>query len=520
MFRDLAGSPDLSIRAVALLRLGRTLHATGQNREALEAYLRLTELRAASIGGVPAAVVGRYARCKLFESQNRADELRAEADLLQHELRTAGSVLTGPVYRLYARDAARWIGAEGQPVRQEEIFAEGAAALWERWTSVPHRAGAVSGRELLTIQDQTLAVLWQASTDTFRALVATPGFVEAEWLATADSVEREQNVSVVLRDRGGQPLGTHIQARAATPQEAGWPTATRSAAHADLPWSVTVRARDPQAGRGEFALRRRLLIAGFVLLVTMALTAGYLIVRAVDRELAVARLQADFVAAVSHEFRTPLTALRQFTDRLREHGTLDGEGRRVCYDAQSRATDRLTRLVESLLDFGRMEAGAHPYRFEPLDSHALVRTVVDEFQREVQDAGYRVELHANGSVPIEADKEALSRALWNLLDNAVKYSPDHRNVEVGLHRTGDSVRLSVRDRGIGIPAAERTAVFSRFRRGEQAQARGIRGTGIGLAIVDQIAVAHHGRVEVESEPGEGSTFTMVLPVASGFRATA
>jgi len=514
LFRDLAGSPSVEIRVAALLRLARNLQATGRSREALDTYSRLTEQRGASIEGVPASVIARYARCKLFESQNRADELRLEAAQLLRELELAGSMLTGPVYRLYARDAARWIGAsaDGQSMRQEEIFAEAATALWERWNRIPNRTAASSGRELLQIRDQALAVLWQASADTFRALVAAPAFVESVWLAAAGAVEREQNVSFVMRNRDGQQLFAETHSRATTPPGVEWPTAARSAAQADLPWNIAVQARAPQVEQSEFVLRRRLLIAGFVLLVTMALAAGYLIVRAVNRELAVARLQSDFVAAVSHEFRTPLTALRQFTDMLREHGPVDEERRRLCYDAQARATDRLTRLVESLLDFGRMEAGARPYHFEPLDSCALVRAVVEEFQREVKDAGYRIDVHGNGSAPIEADREALSRALWNLLDNAVKYSPDDRTVDVGLRRAGDRVAISVRDRGIGIPAGERAAVFSRFRRGEEARARGIRGTGIGLAMVNQIVAAHHGRVDVDSEPGKGSTFTIVLPM--------
>jgi len=196
---------------------------------------------------------------------------------------------------------------------------------------------------------------------------------------------------------------------------------------------------------------------------------------------------------------------------LREHGNLSDERRRLCYEAQSRATDRLTRLVESLLDFGRIEAGARPYRFERRDCAELVERVVEEFRREVQAVGYEVEFHGNGPAQIEADGEALSRAVWNLLDNAVKYSPDRRTIEVGLERREQSVSIAVRDRGIGIPAHERAAIFVKFHRGEQARARGIQGTGIGLAMVEQIVKAHHGRVELESEPGKGSTFTIVLP---------
>jgi signal transduction histidine kinase len=193
------------------------------------------------------------------------------------------------------------------------------------------------------------------------------------------------------------------------------------------------------------------MFSGFALIAVLTLAASWLILRAVTREVAVARLQSDFVAAVSHEFRTPLTALRQFTDRLLEQPDLDADRRRLCYDVQSRATDRLARLVESVLDFGRMEAGARPYHFEPRDCTELVQRVVDDFRVQPQASGHRVEFERNGSIPIDADDEALSRAVWNLLDNAVKYSPDRTPIEVTLVRRAAQVAISVRDRGLGIP---------------------------------------------------------------------
>lgn len=459
-------------------------------------YGRLAAIDGAAIDGVPAGLIGRYARCELLERQRSSIELRDEAQRLAGDLNSGRWMLAAPVYWLYAGDAGRWSGgAEPPGGRQAELFAEAVAALWERRHSLPP-----SGRESLAIGAQNVDVLWQSSGGSVRALIAAPEFAESQWLAAAAAVALEQRIAFRLGDAGGTNAG--LKAR-------------RSARESALPWGITATSFDPPEERGDFALRRRLLIAGFVLLAAMALTASYLIVRAVSRELAVGRLQSDFVAAVSHEFRTPLTALRQFTDMQRENEHLspdDGKERRIlCYDAQSRATDRLTKLVESLLDFGRMEAGARRYRFEPRDCTELVGRVVDDFREETKAAGYDVEFHGNGSAPIDVDTEALARAVWNLLDNAVKYSPDHHTVEAGVERRGRDVRIAIRDRGTGIPAHERAAVFSKFQRGEQARTRGIQGTGIGLAMVDEIVKAYHGRVEVESDPGKGSTFTIVLP---------
>jgi signal transduction histidine kinase len=499
VFRELAPSNDPAVRAGALLRLARNLHRGGQVPAALAAYWQLSEIDGVAAGGAPAGLVARYGRCKLLAEIQRQPELRAEAQRLQGELTSGRWVLTAPLYWLYVRDAARWTGAPAGSHTQPELFAEALQALWQRRDTL-----AASGRESLVIEGRNLAVVWQSSNGLLRALMAAPEFVESEWLAAVAPVVKEQRITLALRDPQGKAIfGT------AGPDRA--PRAARSARDAGLPWGVVATTIDPAAQHGDFVLRRRLLTVGFLLLVSMALTAGYWIVRSVSRELAVARVQSDFVSAVSHEFRTPLTALRQFTDMLRENQTLSDDRRRLCYEAQGRATERLTRLVESLLDFGRMEAGARRYQFERRDCTELVRRVVDDFQGEARTAGYEIEFHGNGAAPIDTDPEALSRAVWNLLDNAVKYSPDPGAIEVDVGRRHESVSIAVRDRGIGIPAHERAVIFGKFHRGEQARSRGIQGTGIGLAMVDQIVRAHHGRVEVESEPGKGSTFTILLP---------
>jgi two-component system phosphate regulon sensor histidine kinase PhoR len=176
-----------------------------------------------------------------------------------------------------------------------------------------------------------------------------------------------------------------------------------------------------------------------------------------------------------------------------------------------RATGRLHRLVESLLDFGRMEAGKRPYRFEPVDAALLVRDVVEEFRGELDDSQMVVRVTANEDVLVSADPEALSRALWNLLDNAVKYGGTAQKVDVTVERTADGAVMAVRDGGIGIPPAEQARVFQKFMRGAAAVSGRIRGTGIGLAMVQHIVTAHGGTVRVESEPDRGSTFSMTLP---------
>ncbi len=158
-----------------------------------------------------------------------------------------------------------------------------------------------------------------------------------------------------------------------------------------------------------------------------------------------------------------------------------------------------------------MEAGARPYRLEPLDAGDLTRKVVEDFRQEAAYGGFEIEfVTPDSAATIRGDGEALTQALWNLLDNAVKYSGDSRWVRVET-ACGSTIRIMVRDRGLGIPAPEQRKILRKFTRGTNAEANGIKGTGIGLAMVRHIVDAHGGTLLVESAPGKGSAFTIELP---------
>src|SRR3990167_2144644 len=172
---------------------------------------------------------------------------------------------------------------------------------------------------------------------------------------------------------------------------------------------------------------------------------------------------------------------------------------------QHRDSARLQRLVESLLDFRRMESGAREYRFEPVEITQLVAAVVDEFSVDAVASGYHVEtaLESNGVV-VSADREALGRAIWNLLDNAAKYSPHYKTVWLTTAAREGRVEIAVRDRGVGVPAQDRERIFDKFARGTNAAAIG--------AMVRHPVPAHRGSIRLDGAPGGGSTFTITLPV--------
>ncbi len=226
-----------------------------------------------------------------------------------------------------------------------------------------------------------------------------------------------------------------------------------------------------------------------------------------------AQLQSDFVAAVSHEFRSPLTTLRTITDLLVQGRIGDEARRQQSYEFLDRETLRLQNLVEDLLDFGRMESGRKQYRMALCDPFQLARAAVTDLNEQAEAEGFHIETSLDGAqATIHADEEALRRAIRNLLENAMKYSPQCRTVWVDGALNGHRVSISVRDQGMGIDISEQRAIFQKFFRGDAAKRAGINGTGIGLAMVQQISEAMGGEIHLQSEVGVGSTFTIVLPL--------
>lgn len=501
--RPLGASHDPDIRAGAELRLARNLRKAGRSEEALEVFGRLSEGRA-TFSGVAAGLVARSARCLLLEELGRREQVRQEARELRDGLASGRWTLDRDTYLYYSGQATRWLGQNLPTDSERQALAEGVRWLWENVHAKQSLQSDSAGRRSLEFHGTAVVVLWRASSDEVTALIAGPRYQQRQWFDRVFNASDFRGVRIGVGDRG------HGSISGAQPSSS-LPTAARSAAATSLPWDISVATADLDSALSSFDQRRRVMIFGLALVVLSVVAASYLAGRAASRELAAATLQSDFVSAVSHEFRTPLTSMRQFTEMLVENDNIPPEDRRACYDAQERATRRLSRLVESLLDFGRMEAGARPYRREPLSASELVQAVVEEFRQEGGCHGFTIDCATpDGAVPIDGDREALAQVLWNLLDNAVKYSGDSRTVRVAVE-DGDPVAIRVRDQGLGIMPAERQRIFEKFARGSSAVRAGIKGTGIGLAMVRHIAAAHGGKIAVESRPGEGSTFTIELP---------
>ncbi|MCJ7484763.1 MAG: HAMP domain-containing histidine kinase, partial [Candidatus Aminicenantes bacterium] len=242
---------------------------------------------------------------------------------------------------------------------------------------------------------------------------------------------------------------------------------------------------------------------------------AFLIARTIAHEMEVLKIKSDFVASVSHEFKTPLTSIKALMERLVDGKVRDTDKMDQYFSIIAQDTDKLTRLVNNLLDFSKIEAGKKEYVLFDTDIVRIATEQVERFKKEQASSSPDMRLEITGEIPtLRADADALSRALANLLSNAVKFTPPGKAIRVGLSSDGENVVLEVEDEGIGIHPDELGRVFEKFFQGRNALSQTVTGTGLGLTLVKHIVEAHGGRILVESRPGLGSKFSMIFPLKS------
>ncbi|MBI4909194.1 MAG: HAMP domain-containing histidine kinase [Acidobacteria bacterium] len=481
-YRALFAHADSAIRAGALLRAARVLRSSDRAADALPLYQEMAQMTGVQLSGLPADLVARAARCRVLEQLGRTSELRAAAGELAHDLDRGRWAIDRAAFELHRGDAAAWSNLPRNSAAEQ--IAATAADVYTRWKS-----GKLDTESSGVLVLDPFTILWRAQGSTLFALIGGREYVERTYLASqaAGAIK----LQLVSNSQGGADVRRYE----------------------GIPWLVRGVWSQPPASGQEFAQRRRLVLSFLGVAVLLTAASAWFLWRAFSHQRALARLQSDFVSAVSHEFRTPLTSMKQISEVLTEGRLIQEDRRQTYYESLGRATQRLQRLVESLLDFGRMEANAMPYRKDPICLQEMIEPLITDFADEYGPRGFKLAVEPlPENILIRGDREALHQAVWNLLDNAVKYSNGEKTVWLETGRRGDFALVRVRDRGAGIPQSERRRVSEKFFRGEFAKSAGIKGTGIGLSLVTHILRSHGGSLEVESAPGEGCTFTIALPI--------
>jgi signal transduction histidine kinase len=224
-------------------------------------------------------------------------------------------------------------------------------------------------------------------------------------------------------------------------------------------------------------------------------------------------MRSQFVSSVSHELKTPLTAIRMFAETLRLGRSKSQKAQEEYLDTIVSESQRLTRLLNNVLDFSKIEEGKRSYRPEPASLSEIVQTAARAIEYSLNQQGFKLHIHIEEGLPeVRVDRDAIEQAVLNLLHNAMKYSGASRDIDLRLQKKDKHALIQVIDKGVGIDPKEKERIFEKFYRVSSEENKRLPGTGLGLTLVLHIVKAHGGRIEVKSEPNKGSTFSIYLPL--------
>jgi signal transduction histidine kinase len=281
-------------------------------------------------------------------------------------------------------------------------------------------------------------------------------------------------------------------------------------------WEVAVYLLNP-AKLTKSARTLKLALGGLIGVLVLAIGVGsWLIVVDLSRQLTLARQKTDFVSNVSHELKTPLTSIRMFSELLAEGRVKEDSKQRSYLGIITAETARLTRLINNVLDFARIERGEKSYKRERCNVVELVRETAETYRPHLEAEGFHFDCALPGSnLCVQGDRDALAQVVVNLLSNAEKYAGQHKDISVEVEPCADPLRfieVRVLDRGLGVPEGAAEKIFEQFYRAHDSLSSGIQGSGLGLTLARQISRAHGGDVIYQPREGGGSCFILRLPV--------
>jgi signal transduction histidine kinase len=370
------------------------------------------------------------------------------------------------------------------------------------------------------LQDKLHVMFWhRAANDPnllFGAQIALPRLIQELRPYVDPPADLKGEICLALLDNNGKPVALSLAGFVPSAVRNPWKHPFVAAEIGEvLPhWEMAAYLLDPlkpQRSANSAGLALGLLLGLLVLAIAVG---SWLIVADLQRQLTLARQKTDFVSNVSHELKTPLTSIRMFSEMLAEGRVEDDGKRRQFLGIITAEAARLTRLINNVLDFARLERGEKKYRFESCEATEWVRETLESYRPHLEASGFTLRACLpGGTACLRADRDALAQVLVNLLSNAEKYSGDAREIEVQVELRESAVRVRVLDRGLGVPRGQEEMIFEKFHRAHDSLASGIQGSGLGLTLARQIARQHGGDIHYEAREGGGSCFVLELPLA-------
>jgi len=276
---------------------------------------------------------------------------------------------------------------------------------------------------------------------------------------------------------------------------------------------VTFSGRLDRALSKQWSFQGNFYVLVLFLVLSVTLFGAYLLWRDVRRDVRMAEMRSQFVSSVSHELKTPLTAIRMFAETLRLGRSKSMKTQEEYLDTIVNESERLTRLLNNVLDFSKIEQGKRIYRPELASLYEIIQAAARAMEYPLNQKGFKLNVRTTKDLPdVRVDRDAIEQAVLNLLHNAMKYSGVSRDIDLRLQRKDNQALIQVIDRGIGIDSQEQNRIFEKFYRIPTKENERIVGTGLGLTLVSHIVKAHGGNIEVKSTPSKGSTFSLYLPL--------
>jgi signal transduction histidine kinase len=545
-YRELSTlAPGRDLKAELLTGQARCLQKADDYNEAARVYSRVASEYPDCVtpSGLPLGLLARLQIVKCYEQIGDFKGAAKHALDVYREILKMPTTLSEDQFRTYVSLAGETIDAllaeEKEPPVAEEYrkeyanlkklestrLAEWAAAGLLRKEVIPELSGKLAQSEKprpspyrfsrnIGGTDLLLLAVWipdrtpGADAGIFGVQLNGDHLAESLLSEALQNADMAGGAEVVLADLSGRPLS---QKRSGS---ATLPLATEYFEDNFPAWKIEL-FQAPAKGLGALDLRRNFYFWTILTLIVVLVFGAFLIARTIAHEMGILKIKSDFVSSVSHEFKTPLTSIKALMERLVDGKVRDAGKMDQYFAIIAQDTDKLTRLVNNLLDFSKIEEGKEEYVLADIDLVRIAAEQVEHLKKEQVPAGPEMRFEVAGEIPtLRADGDALSRALANLLSNAVKFTPPGRSVRVGLTADEKNVVLEVEDEGIGIHPDETAKVFEKFFQGRNALARSTRGTGLGLTLVKHIVEAHGGKVLVESRLGLGSKFSLVIPIRS------
>lgn len=277
-------------------------------------------------------------------------------------------------------------------------------------------------------------------------------------------------------------------------------------------WEIALYLKNPQL-LSHSAQTMRLILISLTILALGAIGLGsYFIVNHTRKQMVMAQKKSDFVSNVSHELKTPLTSIRMFAELLQQDHSKDSKKTSRFLNVIVSETERLTRLINNILDFAKIERNQKSYYKKPFDLYLTLERIWETLEMHLINAGFQTQSEAI-SPPywIYGDEDAITQAITNLLSNAEKYSPETKEIELRSEKNQNQICISILDRGLGVPKDKEVKIFEHFYRADNSLSSGIQGTGLGLTIAQKIIEEHEGVITYQARPGGGSIFTIRIP---------